>query len=404
MSGPNLAKEADLLSPFPLHPDGEKRVLLVDDEEGIRRVLALLLADLGYRVISAANGKEAMDGFVKTPCPVVITDIKMPVMDGIALLKEVKAKRPETEVIMLTGHGDLSLAIESLRLDAVDFLTKPVNDALLEMAMKRAYDKVALEHALKEHTEHLEQLVEEKSRALVEAETLAAVGEAVSDVAHAVKGITSALKAGIYVVEEGLERNHHETLLSGWGVVKRNVERAGRLVGNLLEAGRPADYRFVPLDLHGVVEEALGLAQLRATSLKIDLTSSVEAGVPQIRGDRESLLIALTNLLENAMDAIENREEEGCIAVNLSKEATGLALAVTDSAGTMGESLQQMVFHRKISTKKWKGTGIGLMVTARIAEAHNATIEVASDKQSGTCVTLCFPIEEINNSMPPAAR
>ncbi|BCS95639.1 hypothetical protein DSLASN_12710 [Desulfoluna limicola] len=367
-------------------------MLLVDDEEGIRRVLALLLADLGYRVVTAANGQEAMAGFVEAPCPVVLTDIKMPVMDGIALLKKVKTQRPETEVIMLTGHGDLSLAIESLRLDAVDFLTKPVNEALLEMAMKRAFDKVALEYALKEHTDHLERLVEEKSRALVEAETLAAVGEAVSDVAHAVKGITSALKAGIYVVEEGIETHHHDTLLSGWGVVKRNVERAGRLVGNLLEAGRAGDYQFEPLDLSGAVADALGLAHLRAASLTIRLTSSVEPGLPMICGDREALVIAFTNLLENAMDALENREEEGTIAVDLKQDPNGILLSVTDSAGSMGEALQQMAFHRKISTKRWKGTGIGLMVTARIAEAHNAMIEVASDKQVGTCVRLWFPV------------
>lgn len=392
MSGPSPVRGAGSPSLFPLHPDGEKRVLLVDDEEGIRRVIALLLTDLGYRVITAANGQEAMAGFIDTPCPVVLTDIKMPVMDGITLLKVMKSKRPETEVIMLTGHGDLTLAIESLRLDAVDFLTKPINVDLLEMSMKKAFDKVALEHALKEHTDHLERLVEEKSRALVEAETLAAVGEAVSDVAHAVKGITSALKAGIYVVEEGLEMKHHETLLSGWGVVKRNVERAGRLVGNLLEAGRPAHYHIVPLVLQEVVDEALSLAHLRAASLDIHLASTSEVDLPKILGDREALLVALTNLLENAMDALENREEEGSIAIELMKSPEGVTLSVKDSAGTMDEALQQVAFHRKVSTKKWKGTGIGLMVTARIAEAHNAEIEVVSDNQAGTCVRLCFPV------------
>ena len=392
MSGPSPARAVGSPSLFPLHPDGEKRVLLVDDEEGIRRVIALLLTDLGYRVITAANGQEAMARFIDTPCPVVLTDIKMPVMDGITLLKELKSKRPETEVIMLTGHGDLTLAIESLRLDAVDFLTKPIHDDLLEMSMKKAFDKVALKHTLKEHTDHLERLVEEKSRALVEAETLAAVGEAVSDVAHAVKGITSALKAGIYVVEEGIEMKNNETLLSGWGVVKRNVERASRLVGNLLEAGSPAQYHVGPLALQEVVDEALALAHLRAASLNIRLASTTEVDLPKIFGDREALLIALTNLLENAMDALENREEEGLIAIDLMKRSEGVTLSVKDSAGSMDEVLQQMAFHRKVSTKRWKGTGIGLMVTARIAEAHNAEIEVVSDKQTGTCVKLCFPV------------
>lgn len=374
-------------------------MLLVDDEEGIRRVLALLLADHGYRVVTAGDGKEAVEAFRKTPCPVVLTDIKMPVMDGLSLLKNLKALRPETEVIMLTGHGELSLAVDSLRLGAVDFLTKPVHEELLELAMKRAFEKVAIAHALKEHTDHLERIVAEKSRALVEAETLAAVGEAVSDVAHTVKGITTALRAGIFVVEEGLAQNRHDTLLSGWGVVKRNVERAGRLVGTLLEAGRTPVYHLVPLKLTEVLAEAFDLARMRADSLNIHLTSSGAEALPVIQGDRDALLVALTNLLENAMDALEDRDEGGGIHVGLRHGPDGVSLAVHDTAGTLGEGHQELAFRQKISTKKWKGSGIGLMVTARIVGAHNGRIEVVSGKETGTCVTLIFPYR-----MPPVAR
>ena len=99
-------------------------ILLVDDEEGIRRVLGISLADSGYEVHLAADGREALEVFQRLRPPIVLTDIKMPGMDGVELLKRIKAIDPETEVIMISGHGDMDLAVQSLKNDAADFVTK----------------------------------------------------------------------------------------------------------------------------------------------------------------------------------------------------------------------------------------------------------------------------------------
>ena len=101
----------------------KKTILLVDDEPDVREVLRLPLSDLGYRIREAETGKQAMEIFkVMQPC-LVLTDIKMPGMDGIELLQKIKHENPETEVIMITGHGDTELAIRSLKNNATDFIT-----------------------------------------------------------------------------------------------------------------------------------------------------------------------------------------------------------------------------------------------------------------------------------------
>ena len=138
-----------------------QKILLVDDEEGIRKVLDITLTDSGYQVFTAGNGEQALEIFRKESPPIVLTDIKMPGMDGIDLLKKIKEERPDTEVIMITGHGDMELAIQSLKFDATDFITKPINDEALEIALKRAEEKISLKAQLKEYTENLERLVEE---------------------------------------------------------------------------------------------------------------------------------------------------------------------------------------------------------------------------------------------------
>lgn len=143
-----------------------KEILLVDDEEDIRDVLAISLQDMGYRVTLAENGQRALNLFETHGFPIVLTDIKMPVMDGIELLKKIKAMAPETEIIMITGHGDMDLAIESFRNQAVEFITKPVDVKNLEIALERAKEKIIVKKQLFDYTHNLERLVQEKSEAL----------------------------------------------------------------------------------------------------------------------------------------------------------------------------------------------------------------------------------------------
>ena len=95
----------------------DNTILLADDEEGIRKVLGISLADSGYEVLTAENGEEALKIFRDAGPSIVLTDIKMPGMDGIELLRKIKLENPDTEVIMITGHGDLDLAIKSLKYD-----------------------------------------------------------------------------------------------------------------------------------------------------------------------------------------------------------------------------------------------------------------------------------------------
>lgn len=145
-------------------------ILLIDDEEGIRTVLSLTLRDAGYDVRTAAGGEEGLSLFADYPPSIVITDIKMPGLSGLDILRRVKAEHPETEVLIITGHGDMDMAIESLRLGAGDFITKPINDDAMDIALRRAQERLDMRRKLKEHTENLERLVEEKSAKLVEAE------------------------------------------------------------------------------------------------------------------------------------------------------------------------------------------------------------------------------------------
>ena len=133
-------------------------ILVVDDEEDIRYALEIYLSHFGYKILKAENGEAALSLFRVFSPHIILTDIKMPGMDGIELLQKVKRENPDTEVIMITGHGDMDLAINSIRNDATDFLIKPINDEALEIALKRAHDRLTMREKLKTCQEELERI------------------------------------------------------------------------------------------------------------------------------------------------------------------------------------------------------------------------------------------------------
>ncbi len=142
------------------------KILLADDEKGLRKVLTIYLQDAGYEVVTADDGKKAVLLADTISPDIVLTDIRMPGMDGISLLKHIKEHSPNTEVIMITGHGDYKLAIESLKLDAVDFIPKPIDNDALDIALKRACDRIETRKQIESYTRNLEALVKEKTKKL----------------------------------------------------------------------------------------------------------------------------------------------------------------------------------------------------------------------------------------------
>ncbi len=176
----------------------EETILLVDDEEDIRDVVGVSLTDFGYEVYSAADGEEALRLFREVFPPIVLTDIKMPGLDGIDLLRKIKIESPDTEVIMLTGHGDMDLAIKSLKYEATDFITKPINVDALEIALKRACDRILTRQKLKEYTENLELLIREKTELQ---DHLSSLGLMIGSISHGIKGLLTGLDGGIYMLD-----------------------------------------------------------------------------------------------------------------------------------------------------------------------------------------------------------
>ena len=130
-------------------PDAPIHILVVDDEPALRRGLARILTASGYIVATAEDGASGLDYLAEHAPDVALVDITMPRMSGLELLARAKERRPETEIIMMTGHGGLEEAVQAVKLGAYQFLTKPFvsNDAVVIVVAQAAEHKRLLDKA-----------------------------------------------------------------------------------------------------------------------------------------------------------------------------------------------------------------------------------------------------------------
>ncbi|MCU0821687.1 MAG: response regulator [Spirochaetes bacterium] len=136
------------------------KILLIDDEESIVNILTISLKSDGYEIISSYNGRDGVEKYKKESPDIVITDLKMPGVSGLEVLKRIKEINPDAEVIIITGHGDMDSAIEALEYGASDFINKPIKDSALAIALSRAKEKISIKKKLREYTRSLENQVE----------------------------------------------------------------------------------------------------------------------------------------------------------------------------------------------------------------------------------------------------
>ena len=135
-----------------------RRILVVDDEENLRRVTQLKLQQAGYEAMTASDAVRALDVLSKHPQDLVLTDLKMPGMSGVDLLRKVKEEYPEVIVVLVTAYGTIESAVEAMRLGAYDYIIKPVNSDSLNLIVSRALEH----HRLQEEVRNLRSAIDRK--------------------------------------------------------------------------------------------------------------------------------------------------------------------------------------------------------------------------------------------------
>ena len=368
----------------------ENKILLVDDEKDIREILSLALVDMGYAVMEAENGVEALRVFKETQPALVLTDIKMPGMDGIELLQKIKRENPEVEVVMITGHGDMDLAIKSLKFEATDFITKPINVDALEIALQRAQDKILIRKQLKEYTESLEKLIQEKTQLQ---DHLSSLGLMISSISHGIKGLLTGLDGGMYLLDSGLAQKDQDRINEGWDAVKLMVERIRKMVLDILYYAKERDLKWERINALSFAEEIVRVLEPKLADHDIEFEKRFDHKIGEFEVDAGYIHSALFSILENAVDAcvLDKKNKAPKISFCVGQDKDHIDFEVIDNGIGMDPETQAKIFTPFFSAKGEKGTGLGLFIANKIIEQHGGHISVKSTLGKGTRFRIRIP-------------
>jgi len=357
------------------------RLLIVDDEEMIRDLCAQALP--GYRVIHAGNGQEAVDILAREKVDLVLTDIMMPVMNGLDLLAGIKERSPNQPVVVMTGFGDKDVILKALKAGADDFIHKPINLLQLKTAIAKTLEK----RALREELVHLKQIDRLKS-------------EFLGLVSHKLKTPITVISLFLQNLERDVESAHAPDFRDNLKLILEESGYLSSLIHDLLNFSniilRDSSTERELTPPATLIRECLSEIRDLAARRKNHIDTHVADQLPNLLIDRKKVFFALRAILENAL-----KFSPGGSLVNLETglEQRDLCIRVGDQGPGIPVEEQQKIFERFYQidpdrTGQVRGFGLGLFYARQFIKEQGGSIELQSQLGQGTVVTLRLPIPE----------
>lgn len=409
----------------------EPRILIVDDSEIIREMLAAFLGTIGYPVDVAADGESALDKFLVFKHQLIISDLQMPRMEGLTLLKQIKAENADTQVIILTGHATLDSAVEALRLGAYDYQFKPLdNMESFARLVGRALNHYALltenkrlVEELQQANSQLESQVAERTRELqVAYESLRSLdrlkNDFISVVSHELRTPLAALLLETHLLTQDLRILPPDKLSRTYASLATNTRRLQIQIDNLLdfaliERGE-LDLNFKPCSINQIARDVVDLYEARAAEKHLNFSLSLPPTTAlSVIADGPRLRSALVHLVDNA---VKFTPDGGTITISVHGMATmpggseaAVAIAVRDNGIGIPSDLQQKLFTAfsqadMSTTRRYGGMGIGLALAGRIVAAHRGKITFKSELGNGSLFALWVPTRQPESEMMQETR
>lgn len=231
---------------------------------------------------------------------------------------------------------------------------------------------------------------------------LAFIGQLVAGTAHGVKNVLEGLRGGVYVVNMGFRNDSKDDIKTGWDMVERNVERVSSMIMDMLYCARDRSPRRIPVSLSSVVKEVSDLYARRAADVGVKLETRVPDDVGTILAEPKDIHALISNLVTNAIDACssdQDEERDYHVLVRLSGGPNEAVIEVEDNGIGMDEDTRSKLFTMFFSTKGAYGTGLGLLVSHKVATEHGGTISVASKPELGSTFTVRLPLGKKDPAM-----
>ena len=389
-----------------------ERVLIVDDEEDLRYVYTRQLRDDGYLLDTAADGEEAIEKIRVTEYAVILTDMRMPRKDGLAVIAAAREHLPDAEIIVLTGHGSLENALQAFKAGNIfEYLLKPLDDiGVLNTVVARAIERRNLRKHNRELFEQLQRAYEElrqKSEMLIQNEKMSAIGVLAAGVAHELNNPLTAVVGFAQMIAEKLKANRpanwsdteYERAQQALENLVQGAHRARDIVGSLLRFARATkpDARTL-VDINQTLRDAFVFTEHLLLRHGIMLEKRLAPELPPVWGNSARLQHVFTNLLINAQQATPSG---GIVRVITERadEPKGVWVHVEDTGEGIPPDALEQIFE-PFYTRKAQGTGLGLSIAKQIVEEHGGEIRVESELGKGARFSVFLPASDAHTIDP----
>ena len=373
------------------------RILVVDDEVGIREGCRRVLVPQGFEVDVAENGPVGLRKLRESRYDVLLLDIMMPGMSGMEVLRQARQIDPDLICIIITGYATVELAVQAVREGAHDFIAKPFSADLLLQVVNRELERRALRKEA-ERVRALEEEARELARAKAELQKLEAVeGRFMLSLVHILRAPVAVLQNTIQLIRQGYIPPEEQPEM-----LERAETRAGELLATLddllllayLKEGiglSRAETVSLAEVLEGVLATMRPRAERRGISLEVDVR-----GDSRVRANPDHLRALWSHLIDNA---IRYTPSGGRVTVSLwTDPERNLAVGTVSDTG-IGIPADEIprIFEEFYRTEEGKrmqetGTGLGLPIVRQVVETYGGSIEVESEVGRGTTFRFTLPI------------
>ncbi len=390
-------------------------ILVVDDDTRLLSLFSRHLRKAGYQVLTAADGMEAMEIYARENPTIAIVDVRLPHIDGFQVLQAIREQDPETEVIMITGHADMNMAISALRIGASDFIPKPLEPAVLTATLQRAEERLRLKQELRAARAELEQYaadlearnheLRQAQARLVREENLAFLAQLAIALAHEVNNPLATIKTLVSITKRLPEAT--PSVRERMTMIDQEVDRISAVVSEISNVPRFGQEGMRAVSVNELVHTALYAAQQQGLLKDIKVETHLAPDLPPTQGHADQLVQMVLNVIINSLEAMaqtdSKQENVLTVTTEVDKPSAHTPATIKIHIADTGPGIPQHALNRafapdystKIKNGEVQGLGLGLLVTRGIVESHDGKIQLQNQPQEqGLLVTISLPAAE----------
>ena len=412
-------------------------ILLVEDDEDdallVRNLIREGWGQPGPVVDHTTDAREAAARIANKNYDLFIFDYRLGEMEGIELLKILKAKNIPTPIIFLTGQGDQEIAVEVMKAGATDYLDKSklsaetlgnsmryalklhqeaVRRKITEQELKKSHNKLTSAHSELQCSVNK---LKSAQNQIMRTEKLAGIGRLAAGVCHEILNPLNIISGHSQALL--MERKDDESLVEDLRSIMEEIQRIEKIIGGLLKFSRKGDMDLKAMDINRELESALSILEKDMNLEGIQVCREFDLELPTIPLDTDRLRQVFLNIINNAKYAMKNNgggtltvtteflKEKNSSAANPGVGENGksplVRIRFSDSGPGIKKEDQQKIFDPFFTTKpEDQGTGLGLSVCHTIIEKHGGSLEVESAESKGATFIIDLPLEQEIEEVP----